>query len=56
MNQRSRFAPRIQGQSRQLVMRNPTMQTDGGRSLAGTVNQHKVELIATQGGAARTKL
>ena len=56
MNRPTRFAPRIQGQTRQFVMRNPTMQTDGGRSLAGTVNQHKVELIATQVGAARTKL
>jgi len=42
MNRRTRFASGIQGQTGQLVVRNPTMRTDGGRSLAGTDNQHKV--------------
>ena len=56
MDRPTRFASRIQGQTRQLAIRSPTMQADDGRSLAGTVNQHKVELIATQRGAARTKL
>jgi len=56
MNRPTRFASRTQGQTRQVVMRSPAVQTDGGRILAGTVNQHKVELVAKQGGAARTKL
>jgi len=55
MNRPTRFASRNQGQTRQVI-RSPAMQTDGGRTLAGTVNQHNVELVATQGGAARTKL